>query len=548
MAKVINQAFGKDKDWAFYNGDCVFVLGGLPEASIDFTVYSPPFAKLYIYSDNVADMGNSADEAEFFEGFRFALRGLHRVCKIGTYHAIHCKDLMRYMSSHGYSGQDDFSGNIIQAAEAEGWTFQRRMTIWKNPVIEMQRTKTYGLLHKSFAARAEVVRVGAPDYVLLFRKQDNAGEVVENWPMPELPQMVTERVRHIWSMRERALMQRLTKVEWWLDYCNVNTVSDLHKLDKKTQDRIRETWVNPAEDEKQVGIFNERLGYYTPEYIDILSNRIDPGRLAFIRCVDIPRIFDGERCGYFDMAGEIIRRFEAQGSWKFHARISLTDGSYLVGFRNWSPELIENYKELNGQVTHNLRAPSGADRYETITYYKDTYSTFAGTEALSITSEETEFKDVSVEYQDTRRKLRHPDYVGNEPPITWHDDSYYSILVWQKYASPVWDDLEGLPTSHQDCWMNINQTNVLNFKAARDPEDEKHICPLQLDLTERLILEYSKPGDVVLSPYGGISSEAYVAVKLGRKAILAELKSSYWKQGVKYLKTLEVQERQMSLL
>jgi DNA modification methylase len=481
MAKVINQEFGED--WAFYNGDCVFVMAGLPKASIDFTVYSPPFAKLYIYSDSVADLGNSADESEFFEGFRFALRGLHRVNKVGAYHAVHCKDLMRYMSSHGYSGQDDFSGNIILAAEAEGWTFQRRVTIWKNPVIEMQRTKTYGLLHKSFATRAEVVRVGAPDYVLLFRKQDNVGEVAENWPMPELPQSVVERVKHIWTM--------------------------------------------PGEDDRVIYVGNRNLEHYSPKRINELSSQVGPGRLAFIRCVDIPRIFDGERCGYFDMAGEIIRRFEAQGNWKFHTRISLTDGSYLVGFRNWSPELIENYKELNGAVTHDLKAPQSERYFET----------------RKVTEEEPS----KVVYFDDG-KHKHQDYVGNEPPLNWHDDSYYSILVWQKYASPVWNDLEGLPAKHANCWMNINQTNVLNFKAAKDPEDEKHICPLQLDLTERLILEYSKPGDVVLSPYGGISSEGYVALKLGRKAILAELKSSYWKQGVKYLKTLEVQERQMSLL
>jgi DNA modification methylase len=96
--------------------------------------------------------------------------------------------------------------------------------------------------------------------------------------------------------------------------------------------------------------------------------------------------------------------------------------------------------------------------------------------------------------------------------------------------------------------MNIDQTDVLNFKAAKDPEDEKHICPLQLDLLQRLILEYSNPGNVVFSPYGGIGSEGYVALKLNRKAILAELKSSYWRQGVKYVREIEQAERQMSFL
>lgn len=494
MAKVINQEFGEN--WVFYNADCVVGMDGLPEESIDFIIYSPPFAKLYIYSDHIADQGNSADDDEFFEGYRFALRGLHRIAKNGAYHAVHCKDLMRYMSSHGYSGQDDFSGNIIQAAEAEGWVYQKRITIWKNPVIEMQRTKTYGLLHKSFATRAEVVRQGAPDYVLIFRKQDNVPEVLEDWPMPELSQMVIDRIWHIWAMA--------------------------------------------GEGDRSLYVGNRSLEYYTPKRIKELSMQIAPGRLAFIRCVDIPRLYDDETTGYFDMAGKIIRRFEAQGSWKFHTRISLTDGSYLVGFRNWTPELIENYKDLNGQVTHNLKAPLDAAMNQIIRHSYDEVNGEIDEDSFAI--------ETYTEYVDTKRDLSHPDYVGTEPPVTWHDDSYYSILAWQKYASPVWYDLEGLPQSHKNCWMKIDQTNVLNFKAAKDPEDEKHICPLQLDLSERLILEYTNPGDVVCSPYSGISSEIYMAIKLDRRGVGMELKSSYWMQGVKYLKAIEISEKQMGFL
>ena len=222
------------------------------------------------------------------------------------------------------------------------------------------------------------------------------------------------------------------------------------------------------------------------------------------------------------MMGEIITRFEAQGDWKFLTRIVLTDGTYLVGFRLWNKELRSNYSELNGQITHNLKAPS-INRYD----YQNNNGQFM--------------------YYD-KEGVSHGDYIGNDPPRNWQDNSYYSILVWQKYASPVWFDLDGLPKTHKDSWMNIDQTNVLNFKAARDAEDEKHICPLQLDLTERLISEYTKPGDIIFSPYGGIGSEGVVAVKLGRKAILAELKASYWKQGAKYLREAEKENLQISLL
>jgi DNA modification methylase len=518
MAKIINQEFGQN--WAFYNADCIFGMSNLPDSSTDFSVYSPPFAQLYIYSDSVADMGNSSDEDEFYEGYEFVLNELHRVTKNGGYQAIHCKDLMRYMSSHGYSGQDDFPGKIIRLAEKCGWTFQRWITIWKNPVVEMQRTKTYGLLHKSFQERAEVVRQGAPDIVLVLRKQNNSGEFDEFWPMSELPELVKERVKHVWSVRERTLKQRHDKIEWMLDYYKVDSVAN-YRANTELKNRAMETWENPSEDVSQVSIMNHRLGTYTPDFIDSASKALDPGRLCFVRCVPIPRFHNGKIVGYFDMMGEIIKRFEAQGSWKFHTRIALADGTYLVGFRNWTDELRRNYKDLNGQVKHSLTAPE-IDRYE----YQDNNGKLARYD---------------------RNGVFHHDYVGNDPPRNWHDDGYYSILVWQKYASPVWHDLDGLPEMHPDAWMDIEQTDVLNFKAAKDPEDQKHICPLQLGLIERLILEYTKPGDIVLSPFGGISSEGYQAVKLNRKAVLFELKSSYWRQGVKYLKEIEKQSQQVAM-
>jgi DNA modification methylase len=119
-------------------------------------------------------------------------------------------------------------------------------------------------------------------------------------------------------------------------------------------------------------------------------------------------------------------------------------------------------------------------------------------------------------------------YVGDNPPAGFvghqYDDKrwYYipgssgtSIDVWQLYASPVWDD--------------IRQTNTLQYQDARENDDERHICPLQLDVIERALQLWSKPGDVVLSPFMGIGSETYTAVKMGRKAIGFELKPSYFR-------------------
>lgn len=491
MAKVIDQEFGQG--WAFYNSDCVYAMAGLPSNSIDFSVYSPPFAQLYIYSDHIADMGNVEDDKEFFEAYQFTLRELHRITKPGGYQAIHCKDLMRYMSSHNYAGQYDFPGDIIRVAESEGWTFQRWIVVWKNPVVEMQRTKTYGLLHKSFQERAEVVRQGAPDYVLVLRKQDATGSYDEDlWPS-RLPGQVIDRCKHIWSMPGE----------------RIETSESLSKGTRK-KEKI------------SLSILSYSLATYTPDFINSLSQQTKPGRLTLIHCQLLPRVDKRETVGQFDMMGEVIKRFEAQGSWKFHTRIALTDGTFLVGFRNWNDELRANYSELNGQVTHNLQAP-GVEHYD-----------YANDEGRLMIYD--------------RDNVSHPDYIGNDPPRNWQDNGYYSILVWQKYASPVWFDLEGLPGENESCWMDIEQTNVLNYRAAKDPEDDKHICPLQLDLTEKLILEYSRPGDIVFSPYGGIGSEGTVAIKTGRKAILTELKASYWRQGCKYLAEAEIEDKQMSLL
>lgn len=291
---VINQKIGKN--YALYNGDSCEVLKGIPDNSIHFSIYSPPFSNLYIYSDSVADMGNSADDEEFMKHYDFVIRDLHRVTMPGRLSAVHCKDLPLYHNRDGAAGLKDFPGMIIRAHEAAGWTYHSRVTIWKDPVIEMQRTKNHGLLHKNFAVRAEVTRQGMADYLIVFRKWEGV-EGTES----------TEPVKH----------------------------------DRK------------------------------------------PG-----------------------------------------------------------------------------------------------------------------------------------DYIGENPPTEYDSDRDYSIQVWQRYASPVWFD--------------IQQTNVLNIRQAREDKDEKHICPLQLDVIERSVDLWTNKGDVVLSPFAGIGSEGYSALKMGRKYIGIELKESYF--------------------
>jgi len=254
------------------NGDSVQLIQQLDDESVGFSVFSPPFADLYTYSSFAEDMGNSANWEEFLLHFDFLVGELYRVLQSGRNVAVHCMDLMIKKGVEGFRGMRDFSGMIREAFEKHGFIYHSRITIWKDPVIQMQRTKAIELLHKQVKKDSTMSAVGLPDYVLVFRK-------------------------------------------------------------------------------------------------------------------------DGER---------------------------------------------------NNPVTNT---------------------------------------DLPVD-------------------------------LWQKYASPV--------------WMDINQTNTLQYTTARDNRDEKHICPLQLDTIERLIHLYTNEGDVVFTPFLGIGSEAYQAVKMGRRAIGFELKPSYY--------------------
>jgi hypothetical protein len=164
-------------DWTLYLGDCVTETKRIADDSVDFTIFSPPFSNLYIYSESEADMGNCADDSEFFQHFGYLIPELLRVTKPGRLCAVHCKDLPRYQSAHGAAGLYDFPGALVRAFESHGWQFHSRITIWKNPQIESTRTNNYGLLFASFTNRAEVTRQGMADYVIVFRKWAEEMEV-----------------------------------------------------------------------------------------------------------------------------------------------------------------------------------------------------------------------------------------------------------------------------------------------------------------------------------------------------------------------------------
>lgn len=320
VRQEVKEDIAVGEDWTLYLGDCVSSMRHIPDDSIHLSVFSPPFANLYIYSDSIADMGNCADYAEFRQHYDFLSAELFRVLVPGRIVCIHCKDLPLYMNRDGAAGLYDFPSLLRESMEGAGFVYHSRVTIWKDPVIEMQRTKNHGLLHRNFTERGEVVRQGMADYMLMFRK--------------------------------------------------------------------------------------------------------------------------------------------------------------------WVPDMPDK------QVSHNLIAPGAGKKNAHI-------------------------------------------YIGENPPEHFDDDRDYSIQVWQRYASPVWFD--------------ISQTNVLNGRIARDDKDEKHICPLQLDVIERCIDLWSNPGETVFSPFTGIGSEGYSALKMRRKFVGVELKRSYWEMAQKYLNEAASERLQVGL-
>ena len=187
MVNALNNNFNKKKkiklmtkfdkkegdNFQIWNGDCVQVIKEIPDKSVDFSIFSPPFADLYCYSDSIEDMGNSKDYKEFMIAFGFLVKELSRVVKEGRNVAVHCMDLPIQKGKEGFIGLRDFSGLILQAFTDAGFVYHSRVTIWKDPVIEMQRTKALGLLHKQLKKDSSMSRVGIPDYLMVFR---NAGE------------------------------------------------------------------------------------------------------------------------------------------------------------------------------------------------------------------------------------------------------------------------------------------------------------------------------------------------------------------------------------
>jgi DNA modification methylase len=295
--KVLNQ-YISDKV-SLYHGDSCEVLKAIPDNSIHYSIFSPPFASLYTYSNSNRDLGNCRTRTEFYAHFEFIIKELYRVLMPGRLLSFHCMNLPTSKQHDGFIGITDFRGELIKMFQDAGFIYHSEVCIWKDPVTAMQRTKALGLLHKQLKKDSAMSRQGIPDYLVTMRK---------------------------------------------------------------------------------------------------------PG--------------------------------------------------------------------------------------------------------------------------------------DNPEPIT-HTNETFPVSEWQKYASPVWE------TYPSPVWWDINPSDTLQYRSAREHNDERHICPLQLPVIKNAIDLWTNPDDIVLTPFLGIGSEAYQALKMGRRAVGIELKESYFNQAVLNCKGVEAEDLQV---
>jgi hypothetical protein len=194
--------------WKLHLGDCVEAARRVQDSSVGLHLFSPPFSNLYVYSASLRDMGNCRDDAEFFRHFGYLLPELLRTLKPGRLCVIHCKDLPQYRGEAGALGLRDFPGELtrrmleVRGADGERFAYHSKVTIWKSPVLEMQKTKSYGLLYKTLRENGSFSRQGLPDYLVVFRKSapgDGCDDPVKHTP-EDYPLELWQRVASpVWS-------------------------------------------------------------------------------------------------------------------------------------------------------------------------------------------------------------------------------------------------------------------------------------------------------------------------------------------------------------
>ena len=234
--------------------------------------------------------------------------------------------------------------------------------------------------------------------------------------------------------------------------------------------------------------------------VDQLFRLTKPGRMSAVHCADVPTGNTG--CDHlFDLPGEIIRLHERCG-FKFAARYAIWKEPLAVRNRTLAKNLA--HKTIVDDSSHCSNA--GADYLLLFRRKGDNASPIAHPHGLT---------EYAGEREIPKELHRYKGWKGKQT------ENRFSHWIWRQYASCFWDD--------------IRLDNVLPYREARDSEDEKHVHPLQLDVIERCVQLWTNPGETVLTPFMGVGSEVYGAVKAGRRGVGVELKPSYWRQAVKNL-------------
>lgn len=259
MVECVNESHGEN--WSAYQGDCVAVLSQFPDECIDFSVYSPPFGSLFVYSESAADMGNSTDE-QFSEHYGYLVREKFRLTKPGRLTAVHCSDLPMTKWKDGAVGIKDFSGDIIRLHQKAGWILHSRRTIWKCPVVEMTRTKHVGLLHKQLRKDSSKSRGGMPDYLMTFIKPGDNTSPIEHVPEDFPVEQWQEWASPVWMTVQQTKVLNVKAAK------SANDERHLCPLQLDVINRALIMWSNPGDT-----VLSPFMGIGSEGYCALRANR-----------------------------------------------------------------------------------------------------------------------------------------------------------------------------------------------------------------------------------------------------------------------------------
>jgi DNA modification methylase len=300
----------KTKDYHIIQGDTVVEIDNFKDNSIDFSIFSPPFSMLFTYSNSYRDMGNCESHSEFFEQNQYLLNKLYQKIKPGRLVAVHSKDLAVYKNSSGYTGLYDFTGEYHRAMEKAGFRYHSKITIWTDPVLEMQRTKTQRLLYKQLRSDSTFTGVGLPEYITLFKKWDGIAEngnsepvnnkthgnfpldVWQNWASPVWGTKLKEKeliemIEYYKELNGVVNEKSLINPEWftgsWFDIRRTDVLNNKEGTDMGDEKHIAplqltvirraiQMWTNPGE-----VVFTPFMGIGSEVYCAVQLNRIGYG-------------------------------------------------------------------------------------------------------------------------------------------------------------------------------------------------------------------------------------------------------------------------------